>query len=185
MTGGTGLASIRILILPVQSTTGEYMASGDQLEKGHIHLASGEYDKAVKAFKAAVKEAEESEGFFGLAESASALAKFSVQEIAGWYRKAIELEPGSVYYRTSYAEFCLENGIFNAAEEQYLAVADLDLDNAHIYMADFAASYAKWTAEFPDRTGLEPDDVSKKALEYGLKALNMTPEDAKRLLEQD
>ena len=161
------------------------MASGDQLEKWHIHLANGDYDKAVKAFKAAVKEAEEPEGFFGLAESASALAKYSIQDIAGWYRKAIDLDPGNVYYRTAYAEFCLENGIFNAAEEQYLAVADLDLDNAHIYMADFAASYAKWAVEFPDRTGLEPDQISRKALDYGLKALNMSPEDAKRLLERD
>jgi len=160
------------------------MGSGDQLEKVHIHLANGEYGKAVKAFKASVKEAEEPEGFFGLAESASALAKYSAQEIAGWYRKAIDLDPGSVYYRTSYAEFCLENGIFNAAEEQYLAVADLDMENAHIYMADFAASYAKWAVEFPERTGLEPDDVSRKSLTYSLKALNMTPEDALRLLGQ-
>jgi tetratricopeptide (TPR) repeat protein len=160
------------------------MASGDQLEKGHIHLASGEYEKAVKAFKSAIKEAEDSEAYFGMAESASALAKYSVNEIAGWYRKAIDLDPGNIFYRTSYAEFCLENGIFNAAEEQYLSVADLDRDNAHIYFADFAASFAKWAIEFPERTGMEPDEISRKSLTYSLKALNMTDEEAVRLLKE-
>ncbi|HID74282.1 MAG TPA: hypothetical protein EYP43_04445 [Thermoplasmata archaeon] len=100
------------------------------------------------------------------------------------YRKAIDLDPGNLFYRTSYADFCLENGIFRAAEEQYLAVADLDRDNEHVYLADFAVSFKRWAEEFPNRTGMESDEVARKALDYCLRALRMTPEDAMRVLQR-
>ncbi|MCI0497480.1 MAG: tetratricopeptide repeat protein [Thermoplasmata archaeon] len=152
--------------------------------KAEAHLAVGEYEKAVKAFKAAVKEdPHDAEAHFGLAEASSALADSSVTEVAASYRKAIDLDPGNIFYRTSYADFCMENGVFKAAEEQYLAVADLDRDNEHIYLADFAVSFKRWANEFPDRTGMAEDDVSRKALDYCLKALHLGREDAVRLLK--
>ena len=151
--------------------------------KAEAHLADGEFEKAVKAFRAAIKEdPDDAEAHFGLAEASSALADSSVNEVASAYRKAIDLDPGNIFYRTSYADFCMENGVFKAAEEQYLAVADLDRDNEHVYLADFAVSYRRWATEFPERTGIDDDEVSRKALDYCLKALRLSREDAQRLL---
>ncbi|HID74281.1 MAG TPA: tetratricopeptide repeat protein [Thermoplasmata archaeon] len=58
--------------------------SGEARQQAENHLAEGDYERAVKAFRKAIREdPEDAEAHFGLAEAASALADSPVTEIAG------------------------------------------------------------------------------------------------------
>lgn len=152
-------------------------------EKAQVHLANGDYEKAVRAFKSVLKEEPENpDAYFGLAEAATAVPKHTVIEIAGWYRKSIDLDPGNVLFRTTYADFCLENGVFKAAEEQYLAAAEMDWENEHIYLADLAINYKLNAEKHLEKTGMTEEEVNAKVLGYCLKALRIPPDEAVKLL---
>ena len=106
------------------------------------------------------------------------------EEIAAAYRKAIELDPENPQFLEAFASYSMDQGRFNEAEQAYLSAAKLDADNAAYYYSEFAVQYrsrAPVVMEqfLDDKTR---DIIAKKALEYMLKALAMTRDEARRLL---
>ncbi len=154
------------------------------LAEGLDLLDGGDYKKAFKRFKSAIDiDPESSEAYFNMAEASLGLPGKKIIEIASWYRKSIDLDPENTFYRVSYAEFCLENGIFKAATEEYDKTAELDPDNAQIYFNDYAISFYRNARKFPDRVGMSEDEIIKHTLEYYLKAMEIDSERAVNILK--
>jgi tetratricopeptide (TPR) repeat protein len=158
----------------------------DTVFKGEQLLAEFEYDKARKKFNEAIKaDPKNARAHFGKAEASLGIPKLSVEEILELYKKAVELEPDNVFYLTTLGSFCTDIGRFNEAEEFYNKATEIDEENASLYFSEFAIGYytkAPIIMEkfLDDSTRLM---IKKKSLEYLLKALDMSEDEAKKLLE--
>jgi tetratricopeptide (TPR) repeat protein len=157
----------------------------DSIMKGEQHLAQFEHEKAKKAFDDAIKsDPKNARAYFGKAEACLGIPKIKVEDILELYKKAISLEPDNVFYVTSLGSFCNDIGRFNDAEEFYNKATELDEENASVYFSEFAIGYytkAPIIMEkfLDDKTkGM----IKKKALVYMLKALDMSEDEAKKLL---
>jgi tetratricopeptide (TPR) repeat protein len=157
-----------------------------ELIAGEQELGRLDYEKAFKHFSNAIKlNPKEPRAYFGKAESSVGMPKVKPEEVASLYKKAIELDPKNPMFLEAYANFCMEAGRFNEAEEFYNKVSELDSDNAPSYYTDFAIKYYTYApqvmAEMLDDQGKEI--IAKKSLSYLLKAMNIDKEYAKRLLD--
>jgi tetratricopeptide (TPR) repeat protein len=154
--------------------------------KAKEHLGNGEFDKAAKSFAKVIKAApDNSVGYFGKAEASVGVPKFSMVEVAQLYKKAIELEPDNPFYHKSYGDFCLDNGLLAQAEEAYQSAIKLDPEAARFYYSDLAMGYYNSGMLFPERQlNLTEDDIAKKALQYSLKALDMSEQRALDILSK-
>lgn len=188
MTGALAVAretvTGRLLMPSVASPRG--MAGGeDEIAAGEAALGKLDYDAAFKHFDKATKlDAKNAIAFFGKAESALGIPTVEADDIVGWYRKAIELEPDNAQFHEAIASLCMDLGRFNEAEQAYNKAAELDKDNAPFYYSEFAVHYrtkAPVVMEqfLDDKT---KDMIAQKSLNYLLKALSMDREEAKRLL---
>ena len=130
----------------------------------------GDFKKAYSAFKKYVEECpDDAEGWYCKAECgnyASGMfgAKVKDEEIIEAYTKAMELDDSNAQYFQSYGLFCISIGKYEEAETAYNEAAQIDESLAPSLYSEFATKYAK------------------KALEYMLKALDMSEEEAKSLL---
>ncbi len=149
-------------------------------------LNDGDFERAVKKFDKVIKVAPDNAvGYFGKAEASIGVSKFSIAEVAQTYQKAIELEPDNPFYRKSYGDFCLDNGLLAQAEDAYLNAVRLDPDGAPYYYSDLAVGYYNSGMLFPERQlNMTEEDISRKALLYSLKALNMDEKRAVELLSK-
>jgi tetratricopeptide (TPR) repeat protein len=147
-------------------------------------LGNGEFAKAAKTFEKIIKAApDNSVGYFGKAEASVGVPKFSIVEVAQLYKKAIELEPDNPFYHKSYGDFCLDNGLLTQAEEAYESAVKLDPEGARFYYSDLAMGYYNSGMMFPERQlNMTEDDIAKKALQYSLKALDMSEQKALDIL---
>jgi Tfp pilus assembly protein PilF len=156
-----------------------------ELVRGEELLARFEYEKARKTFNDVIKQdPKNARAHFGKAEASLGVPNVSVEEIMALYRKAWELEPENVYYLTTLGQYCTENGRFNEAEEYYNKATELDEENASLYYSEFAVDYYR-RAPVINQKFLDDATmliIKKKALSYLLKALDMSEEEAKRLL---
>jgi tetratricopeptide (TPR) repeat protein len=154
--------------------------------KAKDHLNNGDFDKAARAFDKVIKAApDNSVGYFGKAEASVGVPKFSMVEVAQLYKKAIELEPDNPFYHKSYGDFCLDNGLLAQAEEAYQSAIKLDPEGARFYYSDLAMGYYNSGMLFPERQlNMTEDDIAKKALQYSLKALDMTEQRALDILSK-
>ena len=155
------------------------------LSQGYQLLSEGDYKKALSKFEKAIKEDPDNpDAYFGKAEAGLLIPKVTSEEIHAAYSKAIELDPDNAYYLSSLGAFCIEEGRFNDAEQAYNRAAELDSDNASNYYSEFAVSYYQRAPEvheqFLDEQGLRI--IKKKALQYMLKSLGMSEDDAKDIL---
>jgi Tfp pilus assembly protein PilF len=149
-------------------------------------LGNGEFAKAAKTFEKVIKAApDNSVGYFGKAEASVGVPKFSIVEVAQLYKKAIELEPDNPFYHKSYGDFCLDNGLLQQAEEAYESAVKLDPDGARFYYSDLAMGYYNSGMMFPERQlNMTEDDIARKALQYSLKALDMSEQKALDILSK-
>jgi tetratricopeptide (TPR) repeat protein len=156
-----------------------------ELIKGEELLAQFEYEKARKKFNDIIKtNPKNARAYFGKAEASLGVEKVTVEEITELYKKSIELEPDNVFYLTSLGSFCTDIGRFNDAEQYYNKATEIDEENASLYFSEFAIAYF---LKAPIAMEKFLDDntrkmIKKKSLTYMLKALDMTPEEAKSLL---
>jgi len=158
-----------------------------EMIKGQTYLAEGEYGKAVKTFKKAIKAApEEAETYFNYAEAAQFVHEIDPEKVAEAYQKAIELEGDNPFYYSSYGAFCNSVGNFNEAEKMYNKAAEIDPENARLYFSEFAVDYnANAPIAMESILARDPSAISiikKKALKYALKALEIEPDEAQKLL---
>lgn len=161
------------------------------IKDGHKEMEKGDFKKAYSKFKKAAEEFPESaEAWFLKAETgnmASGMfgAKISDDDIVDAYKMAIQLEPENFVYYSSYGGFCISVGKYDEAEGAYKEAAELDEPNAARYLSEFAVDYyhsviARYGEIMDDPKAREP--YAKKALKYMLLALEIEPEEAKRLL---
>ena len=79
----------------------------------------------------------------------------------------------------------MDMGRFNDAETFYNKAAEVDSENAAYYWSEFAVNY-KAKAPVAMEQFLDDktrDMIATKALTYALKAITLTKDDAKRLLQ--
>ena len=157
----------------------EEMAAGEQA------LADLDYDKAYPHFEKATKlEAGNAWAWFGKAESALGMPKIEPDQIVGFYKKAIELDPKNPQFKEALGTLLVDMGRFNEAEQQYNQAAEADPENASYYWLGFAVEYATkapivMEQFLDDKTR---DMIAAKSLNYALKALKLSRDVAKRVL---
>ncbi|MFA7342206.1 MAG: hypothetical protein WCY65_03450 [Candidatus Methanomethylophilaceae archaeon] len=161
------------------------------MRDGQKEMEKGDFKKAYSKFKKATEEDPSSaEAWFHRAEAgnlASGMfgAKIGDEDIMEAYKKAIELDAENTDYYSSYGSFCISIGKFEEAEGAYSEAAEMDESNASRYLAEFAVDYynavlARYGEIMDDPAARAP--YAKKALLFMLKALEMEPEEAKKLL---
>lgn len=158
----------------------------DRVREGFQALAALDYEAAFRAFEQAVKaDPSNAMAHFGKAEAGLGLPKVTVEEVHGWYKRAVELEPTNPEVLEAFATFCMDVGRFNEGEQAFNRAAEVDPDNAPGYWSAFAVQYRAKApaalADFLDDTTRAM--IDRKALSYALRALGMSEDEAKRLLK--
>jgi len=158
----------------------------EELGRAEMLLAQEDFEKARKKFSDIVKSNPGvARAYFGKAEASMGLQKVTAEEITELYKKAWELEPDNVFYLTTLGSFCADIGRFNEAEQYYNKATEIDEENASLYFSEFAIAYFTKAPiimeKFLDENTRKM--IKKKSLGYLLKALDMSPEEAKKLLE--
>ena len=154
------------------------------IEQGQKALDKGDFKGATTRFNKAIAiEPDNAEAHFGRAEAAIGLPKLTLVDVAGYYRKAIELAPDNAFFLTSYGEFCLSHGLLPQAVQQYEKAAEIDPENAHLYYSDLALGYFHNGLEFIDRQAdMSEEAITRNALTYYLKAFSIPDDKADGLL---
>lgn len=158
-----------------------------EIKIGDRLLNECDYKGAIARYNKAIKlDPTTKEAYFGKAEASICIPKVSTEEILALYRKAIELDQNNAYYYTRLGAFCLDAGKFDIAEESYNKAAEIDKENAGYYYSEFGFEYyIKATAQLDEEASNEElDRIRKKALEYILKAMEMSEEDIIRLFSK-
>ena len=171
------------------------MAAKDGLDKklaaGMKAMDEGDFKKAYSAFKKLAEEfPDEAECWYYKAECgnyASGMfgAKITADEIADAYRKAIELDGDRGDYYQSYGLFSISVGKYDEAEKAYNEAAQIDESMESSLYSEFAIEFynnvmAAYGEIMEDPQARAP--YAKKALEYMLKALDISAEEAKSIL---
>ncbi|TLZ62228.1 MAG: tetratricopeptide repeat protein [Methanobacteriota archaeon] len=163
------------------------MTSADEeIQAGERALSALDYADAYKHFdKAAKADVKNPVAWFGKAESALGLPNMEPDEILSFYKKAVELEPEHPQFLEALASFSMDMGRFNEAEQYYNKAAETDAENAGYYWSEFAVNYR---AKAPVAMEQFLDDktrdmIAQKALLYALKAIALSKDEAKRLLQ--
>ena len=162
----------------------DYMTDAQKLiEEGEILLNEFDHEGAYKKFKKAVKESNDARAFFGKAEAALGIPSIDSEEIIGDYKKAIELDENPFYHQ-ALAEFCIEVGKFDTAEEHYRHASDLDPENRAGYMADMAVGYRFKAPIMMEKFLAQGGEeiILRKSLMYMLEALEIDRETLKELM---
>ncbi len=162
------------------------MANEKDLMDAQEALAGGDFERAYSRFTKVIKaDPKNAEAYFGKAEAAVGVPKASAEEIQECYKKAVELDPRNPIFQSSYAAHLVESGRFNEAEAAYNKAAELDPDNARYYYSEFGMEYVLRAPVVMEKFLDEKtkDMIMVKGLKYLLKAVGMTEEDAKRLLQ--
>ena len=172
---------------PLPAPQGHPMAAADEeIQAGEQALSGLDYPEAFKHFeKAAKADPANPVAWFGKAEAALGLPQMEAEQILSFYKKAVELEPEHPQFLEALASFSMDMGRFNDAETFYNKAAEVDAENAAYYWSEFAVNY-KAKAPVAMEQFLDDktrDMIAVKALTYALKAIALTKDDAKRLLQ--
>lgn len=155
-------------------------------------MDEGKFPEAFSKFKKLCEEnPDDAELWYLKAESgnmASGMFGKNVknEEILEAYNKARDLDSANADYHQSYGQFCISIAKYDEAEEAYKAAAECDESRESTFFSEFAVEYYNNVmAQYGEILEKDPragDKFTKKALEYLLKALDITPELAKELL---
>lgn len=158
----------------------------DQLMKGREFLDKGNLKKAFSTFDKIIKEnPSNADAHFGKAEASVGLPKYSLIDVAQFYREAIKNDPENGYYYLTYGDFCLSNGLLKQAEENYIKAIELDPENSVFYYNDLAYGYYKFGTLFLDRQlNMSHEDVVCDSIGYFLKAFNLDDKNALNILKE-
>ena len=156
-----------------------------EIAEGERSLGRLEYDQAFRQFRvAAEKDPENGYAHFCQAEAALGVNGLETGDVAGLYTRAIELEPDNPQYLNAYGLFCIDVGRFKQAEDAFNHAAEVDAENAALYYSDFAVNYYRQAPvvmqQYLDATTERM--IAKKAVDYLLKALDMTKDEMRSLL---
>ncbi len=156
-----------------------------EIAEGERSLNRLEYDQALRQFRvAAEKDPDNGYAQFCQAEASLGVNGLETGDIAGLYERAIELEPDNAQYLNAYGLFCIDVGRFKQAEDAFNHAAEVDAENAALYYADFAVNYYRQAPvvmqQYLDATTERM--IAKKAVDYLLKALDMTEDEMRSLL---
>lgn len=172
----------------------KYQRSAAEQKKFDAAMKSmdqGDFKKAHTAFKKYTEEVpDDAEGWFCRAECgnyASGMfgAKVKDDEIAAAYTKAMELDDTNAQYFQSYGLFCISIGKYDEAETAYNEAAQIDESLSASLYSEFAIEYYDHVLGSYGEILDDPKaraKYAKKALDYMLKALDMSEEEAKSLL---
>ncbi|HID71962.1 MAG TPA: tetratricopeptide repeat protein [Thermoplasmata archaeon] len=160
------------------------------IHEGNSYLNELEFEKALKCFKEAIKlDPKNDKAYFGKAEASLGIQEIDAEEIAADYEKAIELNGKEPLYYVRYGGFCMDEMRFKKAEECYNKAAELDEVNARHYYAEFANEYVFMENVRKELKGNRRKRVYKKALNYLLKGIQITADEAieylKELIEEE
>lgn len=158
----------------------------EEIARGETCLNSLDYQAAYKHFNKAVKIDESNAlAYFGKAESAIGLPKVKREDVGTWYKKAIELDPSNPQYLEAYALYQMNDGHFNEAEKYFSEAAEADPENAPFYYTEFAIQYHSVAPVVMEQymDDSTKDMIASKALNYLLKAIDLDPKEALRLLK--
>jgi tetratricopeptide (TPR) repeat protein len=158
----------------------------DLMKKGKELLDKGELKKAFSTFDKVIKlEPTNADGHFGKAEASVGLPKYSLIDVAMFYREAIKHDSENGYFYLTYGDFCLTNGLLKQAVENYEKAIELDKDNTAFYYNDLAFGYYKYGLLFLDRQlDMEHNDVVRDSIGYLLKAFNLDEKGALNILKE-
>jgi len=166
--------------------TGEQMSDIEKdLQAAQELLSNGDFSGAGKKFKKIIKaDPKCADAYFGQAEAAIGDPSVSTEETIACYKKTVELDGKNPLYWSSYASFLMEQGNFNEAENAYNKAAEMDPDNAKYYFSEFGVDYAHRAPIVMERfvDDKTREIIQKKALKYTLKSIDISEEDAKKLL---
>ena len=162
-----------------------------KLNAGMKAMDEGDFKKAYTSFKKLCAEnPDNAECWYYKAECgnyASGMdgAKIKDEEIIEAYNKAMDLDPENCDYIESYGMFCISVGKYDDAESAFCDAAEFDESRASSLYSEFAVEYfnhimASYGEIMEDPKARAP--YAKKALEYMLKALEISAEEAKELL---
>lgn len=158
-----------------------------ELKAGERQLNEFAYKEALAKFKKAIKlDANCAPAYFGKAEASVCIPKLPVEEIYADYKKAVELDPENAFFLARLGAFCIDNEKWQEAEDAYNRASHIDSENARYYLSEFAIEYYGAATKNLDEeaSNEELDVIRKKAFEYLAKSLDMTAEDALRLLSK-
>lgn len=156
------------------------------MKQGFQAMGDGEYQTALSKFDKAIKaDPKNAEAYLAKADAAVLVPKVAQEEIEALYKKAIELQPDNPFIYQSYAAFCMDIGKFNEAEGAYLKAAENDPDSAPYYFSEFGVEYYRrapvvYEQHLDDKTR---EIITRKALKYLLKSINLDEAAAKKLLQ--
>ena len=155
------------------------------LEQGFGHLDKSEYKKATRVFDKVIKQdPKNSLGYFGKAEASMGVTKLSLMDLSKLYRQAVELEPENDLFLSSYADFCLSNGLLDKGAELFEKVAELIPENASTIYIDLAYGYSNYGLLYLSRQfNKGPEDIYREAFAFLLKGLDLDENRAKDMLE--
>ena len=154
-------------------------------------MDQGDFKKAHGSFKKFTEEyPDDAEGWYCRAECANYAsgmfgAKIKDEEIMDDYMKAMELDDTNPQYYQSYGLFCISIGKYDEAEKAYNEAAQIDESMAPSLYSEFAIEYYNNVLGTYGEILDDPKaraKYAKKALDYMLKALDMSEEEAKSLL---
>ena len=162
-----------------------------KLAAGMKAMEEGDFKKAYSAYKKICAEnPNDAECWYYKAEcgnyaSGMGEAKVKDEEIIEAYEKAIELDAKCEYYE-SYGLFLISINKFDDAEKIFCEAAEADESRSASLYSEFAVEYFNQVTalydEIIERQPEAKEKFEKKALEYLLKAIDVTPEEAKKLL---
>lgn len=161
-----------------------------KLAIGMKAMDDGDFKKAYSTFKKlCVENPSNADCWYYKAECANMASgmfgmKVSNDEIMEAYGKAIEINPNCDYYE-SYGLFCISINKYDEAEKAFTEAAEADSSRSSSLYSEFAVEYfnsvmSTYGEIMDDPKAKAP--YAKKAIEYMLKALDITPEEAKTLM---
>ena len=174
------------MFIPLNDVKSNMVKSFDeQLWEAENLLANGEFDKASKVYKKLLKEQpNDPKVHFGMAESIVLNPQGDIEKAIEHYSTAVKGDPENPMYHALFGKFLCDIGRFNDAEREYRAAAQTDTENMSDYMMELASSYIRIAPVVMEKFMNAETEliIKRKALGWALEALEISPEDAKKIL---